>query len=262
MRCRPAAAVVCAAAIAAFALSATSAAADIVVTNQLTLAQGKTAQTVLFASADRVRMEAPGNVTLFRADQNVAYIVTPAQKKFLRLTPQGMRAAAAQMDMARVQLAAQLKSLPAEQRARLEKMMGKAMPGPGQAPHLEFRKTGASATYGKWNCEGVEQLSDGKPQAKLCVARLADLGLDESDLGALQRLAAFMQQAMPQSASAAATVDPKALEKTVGYPAFVIHSEAGSVTTTLQSVEKKPLAADLFEVPAGYTEEKSPLAPH
>ena len=50
------------------------------------------------------------------------------------------------------------------------------------------------------------------------------------------------------------------MEKVVGYAAYPIYTEIPAVEmqTTVKTVEKKPLAADLFEVPADYREEPMP----
>ena len=235
--------------------------AGTVITSKTQAPQGAGSKSVVYLEADRARIETGSTVTIFRADQNVAYVVDPAEKKFMRMTPDSMKKMAASMEAARAQMAEKMKSMPPEQRAKMEKMMAGTMPAPPQK--IEFRKAGGTATVGKWQCDKVEQLADGKPQAQLCVARLAALGLGKGDLGVLQRLATFMQQAAPQSAGATAATDPQALEKIVGYPAFAVHMEiaAANIKTTTQSVEQKTLPPDLFEVPAGFQEEAMPAPP-
>ena len=50
---------------------------------------------VEYIEADRLRIESPGEVTIFRADQNIAYMLVPADKKFMRMTPETMKLLAA-----------------------------------------------------------------------------------------------------------------------------------------------------------------------
>jgi hypothetical protein len=118
---------------------------------------------VEYIEADRLRIESPGEVTIFRADQNIAYMLVPADKKFMRMTPETMKLLAAAGDAA----FERLKSMPPEQRAQFEKMMTpetqaqveKMMAGEmPQAAKFEFRKAGGTASFGKWTCERVEML--------------------------------------------------------------------------------------------------------
>lgn len=251
-------------AILAFGLCAAAAApafAGTVITSEMSLPQAKNDKSVVYLDKDRVRVESPGTVTIYRGDQNTAYMVNPAEKKFVKMTPETMKKMAAQMEAMRAQMQEQMKSMPPAQRAQVEKMMAGSMPG--QPAKVEFRKAGGTASFGKWKCEKVDQVVNGAVQAQLCVAKLADLGLGDADLGVLQRFAAFMQQAAPQS-TGPGMMDPKAMEKAVGYPGFAIHMEIpqAKVQSTTQSVEQKTLAANLFEVPAGFKEETMPGPGH
>ena len=247
--------------IAAAAMATTPALAGTVITSTMTTPEAAGGKSVVYLEPDRVRVESQNDVTIFRADQNTVYVLHPADRKFMRITPQSMQQVAAAMAAARTQLAQRMKSMTPQQRAEVEKMM----PGgaAGHAPKFEFRKAGGTATFGKWPCERVEELADGRPQAQLCVAKLADLGLSNDDLAALRRFEDFMRKASPEAGSSAA-IDPQALQRVVGYEAFPVHSEipAAHVQTTTESVEKKPIAANLFEVPAGYSEQAMPTAPH
>ena len=154
--------------------------------------------------------------------------------------------------------------MPPEQRAQFERIMTpdglaqgeKIMTG--QTPKSEYRKSRGTASFGKWRCVRVEVVTDGKPRSTLCVVDISDLGLTEEDLCGLRRAAAFMGQ------MAGAVADPieglHAIEKVVGYAAYPVHVEIPAVEmqTTIKTVERKPLAADLFEVPADYQEESVP----
>ncbi len=246
--------VVCAflSAVPAFAFAGT------IVTSETSGPKEVAGKSVVYIDTDKVRIEAPNEVTIFRADQNVAYIVMPAKKQFIKLTPEKMKEVAAAMEKARAQMAEQLKSMPPAQRAEIEKMMPGGMSA--EAPKSSFRKAGGSGTVGKWSCERIEQLANGEPQAKLCVAKMAELGLSAEDLAPLTRLSSFMAQAAAPSAGATAATDPEALEKAVGYPAFAVQMEipGAGITTTTNLVEKKAVGADLFEIPAGYQEAAMP----
>ena len=156
------------------------------------------------------------------------------------------------------------KRMPPEQRAQFERIMTperlaqaeKMMVG--QAPKSEYRKASGTASFRNWRCEHVEVVKDGQPHAALCVADISELGLTEADLSGLRRAAAFMGQMA--GAGADPMEDLQAIEKVVGYAAYPVHVEIPAVEmqTTIETVEKKPLTADLFEVPVDYREEPMP----
>ncbi|HLY47397.1 MAG TPA: hypothetical protein VKQ73_17590 [Stellaceae bacterium] len=250
-------------ALAVLVAAAGPAVAGTVITSSMTMPQAAGGKSVVYLEPDRVRIESQNSVTIFRADQNTVYVLKPSEKTFIRVTPETMKQVAAAMSAARAQLAQQMKSMTPAERAKIEKMLPGAGAGAAQAPQFEFRKAGGTATFGKWSCERVEQLADGRPQAQLCVARLSDLGLGPDDLAALRRFEAFMRQAMPGTAAAGAAIDPQALRTVVGYEAYPVHSEipGAGVQTTTETVEKKAIPADLFELPAGYREQAMPAAP-
>lgn len=248
-------------ALAGVVAAAGPAVAGTVITSSMTLPQAAGGKSVVYLEPDRVRIESQNSVTIFRADQDAVYVLKPSDKTFIRVTPETMKQVAAAMSAARAQLAQQMKSMAPAERAKIEKMLPGA--GAAQTPQFEFRKAGGTASFGKWSCERVEQLADGRPQAQLCVARLSDLGLGPDDLAALRRFEAFMQQAAPGTAAGGAAIDPQALRNVVGYEAYPVHSEipGAGVKTTTETVEKQAIPAALFELPAGYREQAMPAAP-
>ena len=247
-------AIVLSTAVAAPALAGT------VITSEVSAPNVAGNSVVYYIEPDRVRMEYPGRIVIFRADRDAEYMLAPAEKKFRRLTPETMKqsaAAAAKMfellrSMPPEQRAQFEKRMPPEQRAQFERIMTpealeqveKMMTG--QAPKSEYRKASGTASFGKWRCERVEVMKDGQPHSTLCVANVSGLGLTDDDLGGLRRAAAFM------GPTAGAVADPmeglQTIEKVVGYAAYPVHVEipAPEMQTTLKTVEKKPLAADLF----------------
>jgi hypothetical protein len=223
---------------------------------------------VLYIEPDRLRVETSDYVSIFRADQDTAYLLKPADRKFVRLTSEQLK----QLADAPALLRETLKSMSPEQRARFDEHLKSLPPAQradveriiaGQAPKFEFRDTGATASFGKWRCEQIDKLEDGQPHESLCVVRASDLGLTEGDVGSLQRFNDFMGQGLPQELGAFSTMDRRAVVKLVGYAAHPVHTEipTAKMQITLENVEKKPLSPDLFEIPAGY-EEDSKLATH
>jgi len=149
----------------------------------------------------------------------------------------------------------------------MEKVMAGRMPGMGSgseaAPVISFQKNGAPRKVGKWDCQPYTLLSDGKPDADLCVAKLSDLGLTRDDLKPLMSLSEFMGKQMAgmgnQQAASMASMKFDALTKAVGYDAFPIENDykgmgdGQDLKTTVLSIEHKDLPAGIFDVPVGYT---------
>jgi hypothetical protein len=223
---------------------------------------------VLYLEPDRLCGEISNYVSIFRADQNTAYLLKPADRKFARITSEQLKQLAdvpallreglkSMSPEQRARFEERLNSLPAAQRAAVERMIA------GQAPKVELRDTGATATVGKWTCERIDKLEDGQPHESLCVMRASDLGLTEDDLSSLQRFNDFMGQGLPQGLGAFPTIDRRAIEKLVGYAAHPVHTEipAATIQMTLENVEKKPLSPDLFEIPPGYEEDSKVATP-
>ncbi len=257
-------AVVLSTAVAAPALAGT------VITSEVSAPNVAGNTVVYYIEPDRVRMEYPGHIVIFRADQDTEYMLAPAEKKFRRITQETMKQAAA----AAAKMFELLRSMPPEQRAQVEKRMppeqraqferimtperlAQAEMMAGQAPKSEYRKAGGSASFGNWRCERVEVVKDGQPHAALCVADISDLGLTEEDLGGLRRAAAFMGQMAGGRRSHGGSPGNSEGSRICGLPG-PRGIPAVEMQTTIETVEKKPLAADLFEVPADYREEPMP----
>ena len=106
-------AVVLSTAVAAPALAGT------VITSEVSAPNVAGNSVVYYIEPDRVRMEYPGHIVIFRADQDTEYMLAPAEKKFSRMTPETMKQSAAAI----AKMFELLKSMPPEQRAQVEKRM-------------------------------------------------------------------------------------------------------------------------------------------
>ena len=105
-------AVVLSTAVAAPALAGT------VITSEVSAPNVAGNSIVYYIEPDRVRMEYPGHIVIFRADQDTEYTLAPTEKKFRRMTPETMKQSAVAAKMFEL-----LRSMSPEQRAQLEKRM-------------------------------------------------------------------------------------------------------------------------------------------
>jgi len=239
----------------------------VVVTDQVGT-DGKPIAGKALLDADRLRLDTPEGALIFRADQRAAFMVNDAKRSFHKMTPQTMQQMRAGVDAALEQMRQQMQSLPPEQRKMIEERMGQAgMAGGGpRTSQITYRKTGANETFGKWRCDTVEQLIDGRRTGEFCMARLDALGLTPADVKPFSDLAAFMQEGMGNAMGPRGAFDFARLSDTVGYQGFPVHvsifnGQTKVQETTTRSVERTAVPGSTFEVPAGYQEEAMPMPP-
>src|SRR5467141_1309503 len=115
-------AVVLSTAVAAPALAGT------VITSEISAPNVAGNSVVYYIEPDRVRMEYPGHIVIFRADQDTEYMLAPAGKKFQRMTPETMKQSAAAI----AKMFELLKSMPPEQRAQFERIVPPREAGAGR----------------------------------------------------------------------------------------------------------------------------------
>ena len=88
----------------AFAISVAAgvpAVAGVVVKSEMTMPNAGHRTSVMYLDTDRLRMEGPHGVMIFRGDRDTAYMLTPAKKTFMRMTSDTLKETAAAADRAR-----------------------------------------------------------------------------------------------------------------------------------------------------------------
>jgi len=248
------------------ALIAGAHAATVITSTQIF--DGKPETQIMSLDGDRLSITSAHNHMLYRGDQGKVFIIDPQAHSYMEMSPESMSKMKARMDAAMAQMKERMAAMPEGQRKMMEKAMaGRGMPGMGAAPEaapvMSYQKAGAPRKVGKWDCQPYNVLSDGKPDADICVAKLSDIGLTRDDLKPLMSLSEFMGKQMAamgnQQAAAMASMKFEALTKAIGYDGFPVENDykgmgAGEdMKTTVQSIEHKDLPAGSFDVPAGYT---------
>jgi hypothetical protein len=156
----------------------------------------------------------------------------------------------------------QLKQMPPEQRAQMEKMMGNNMPGMGSGPKAVYvsKDTGRSDTVEGRKCRVWNLLKNGKLQEELCVVPFSSLPGKEDLQKAFRELAdAFegLASSMPGAGDAA-----KARNAINGYPVRTrSYDDAGkqrAMEEVMKSWTEESIPAATFNVPAGYRKEPMP----
>lgn len=235
------------------------------------VANGKDAGTSRIRSEGnslRIDIDAPpsgqgATFLVFDATKETLYVLRPEDRTYIELDKDFAATLSRQMDETRRMLQAQMKNMPPDQRAMMEKMMEN-----GSLPFqntketkkrkpLEVRNTGESDTVGGKPCTLFALSRDGEPKADVCVASWESVGLRPDDMQAFRKFGAF-QARMSESMSGAMpeTEQPFELfEQVDGFPLRTRRYENETVTaeTFYEELQQTEVSAESFEIPAGYT---------
>lgn len=220
------------------------------------------AVTTISAQDGNLRVDSPANngVMIFKDD--TIYTLNTKAKTYGALDRATLQKMAEQISPALKQMQEQLAKMPPEQRAQVEKMMGKSMAGMGEEKTQEFRKTARTDKISGYNCTYVEMLEDGVLQDELCVVPSGQLKGSSDLMAAAQKMQAMMDEMLK-------TLDSPWMKQMIqrqtmnysqlgGIPVFTRRYEDGKpvAETTLRSIRTDALPASTFEIPAGYTKQE------
>lgn len=222
-----------------------------------------TSSATVYLSATGFRYETEHTASIFRADLGTLYDITPARRRYTRITPDKLRQAAAEFDKSRHDWGGKLNAMSDEQRRQMEAAFGP--PAANSGSPLEFTTTEFTATFANWHCQMLHVMLEGVQHGAACVVPLAELDLNASDVQVLRRLTEFMQAGPRPTVGIASFWDLAAIEAAGGHPAFpvdtIIAEPNGWLEFTLRSVEKRSAPANAFDLPEGMSEEAMPPRP-
>ncbi len=205
----------------------------------------------LRASTDEGGLLLKGGVITFIDDK---------RKSYMEMDKAKMEAMAVKANAAMAQMQEQLKSMPPEQRAQMEKMMGGMMPGgAGKAPVFTSTDTGKSETVEGRKCRVWHLLKDGKIAEELCVVPFSSLPGKED----MQRSFKEMSEAFASFANAmpGAKEQAKVRMDINGYPVRsrpYVNGAPFGTESVLKNWTEANIPAATFSVPAGYKKKDLP----
>lgn len=184
-----------------FGLAAASSSAGVVLKGRMTdLDENKTSEMAMFVDAARLRVDTKAGevdasmILLFTGDDYQLILLDRKQNQYQVMD----RKTAAEMDQAvsaaMAKMEEQLRQLPPEQRAMVEKMMGKklgAAPKASQAPPVTYRAVGAGSAGGR-SCKKYEAYQGPEKIAELCAVPLDAVGLSAREMAVFEKFAAAM----------------------------------------------------------------------
>lgn len=221
---------------------------------------GKETVTVLRVQDGKLRVENndPQNQSVMIFKDDAMHAVDIRDKSYTVIDRAAVKQIADQINPALKQMEEQLKNMPPEQRAMVEKMMGKNMPNTQQGAPAEIVKTGKKGNFAGQACTYVEIKRAGALEQELCLAPPASLTGGQEMFAVAKRMSELMQE-MLSSINAPwlrQTINNQmeSYSKLDGYPVFGRYYVNGkpAIETTLKSMRAENVPAAQFEVPAGF----------
>jgi hypothetical protein len=184
-------------------LAVVSSPAGVVLKGRMTdLDDKKTSEMVMYVDASRLRVDTTAGdgdmsmIVLLAGDDYQLIMLNRKENQYQVMD----RKTAAQMDeavsAAMAQMEAQLKQLPPEQRAMVEKMMGKKLGGaaakPAQPPAMTYRAAGAGTAGGR-PCKKYEVFQGQEKVSELCAVPPAAVGLTAKEMALFDKVAEAME---------------------------------------------------------------------
>jgi hypothetical protein len=201
-------------------------------------------------------------VVIFDGTAQVLRMIDEEGKSYTEMSKAEAERVRAQMDSAMAQMQEQMKSLPPEQRARMEALMkGRGViPGAG-GPPTEYKKTGTDKV-GKWTCDKYEGTKNGEKVSEVCTVGPSALGFSAGDFDVTKQLAEFFSSMMPQVADGLFRIGPATPSPNsfAGLPVRFVSFRNGApgVVSEMTDASRQNFSDALFQVPAGYQKKEMP----
>ncbi len=212
---------------------------------------------LIHLEGDKARIDMgqnPANYVVYRGDKNAFWMIDTQKKTCTVMTEKDLDSMHAKMDAAMAKLREQMKSLPPERQKMMEEMMAKMSAGGAQAPRTTYKKIGDGGKVEAWSTEKFEGYRDSAKVSELWTAAPKSIGLRETDVKVVTDMAKFFRKfakGMPDlignKENGLEGVPVKSIGFKDGKPAW---------ESDLKSVKQETLAASLFEIPAGFAENK------
>jgi len=217
---------------------------------------------VVMVQDGKMRMSNAAHGTGMILKDSVMFVVDDKRKTYSEIDKATMQKAADQAGAMMKQMQERLKSMPPEQRAQMEKMLGANMPGAmgGKPDTYETRDTGKSETAEGRKCRVWNLLKNGVLHEELCVVPYSSLPGKEDFEKAFRELAEAAIAMAGNLPGASASIEAR--KAVNGFPVRVRYFDGagklrGNETVLTQWVEES-LPGSTFEIPAGYTKKELP----
>jgi hypothetical protein len=232
------------------------------------LSGGRSSTINTWAQGGMMRVETQPSQSAMIFKDDTIYAISHKDKTYISMDRESMKRMADQINPQLKMLQEQMKNMSPEQRAQMEKMLGRRIPGASgeTEPKQEIKRTSRNDKISGYSCTFVEVREDGVLTDELCVAPSNALKGSADLMASAKKMSAVMQEMM---ASMDAPWLKQMTEKQIqnfealgGIPVLSRHFVDGKPQneTTINNISSETLAATMFDIPAGYTK-KDMMAP-
>ena len=226
----------------------------------------------LYVKNQRILIKAAGGDNrvdiLFDETGQTMSIVDHAKRTYLPLNEQNVTELADRAEGLVSAVQEQVATLPPEQRAQLEQLLGNSMLGSvtkGENPAPEpktYVKTGLRQVH-TIKCQGIEVLKANAKIAELCVAHAAAIGIPDADFKTIKAFQVFGERLAARASKLAerfgARVPEFGTHKLDGLPVQLKdHSATGNMVMTVARVATETIADRAMQIPKDYTADRLP----
>jgi hypothetical protein len=207
---------------------------------------------------DRLRMQIGRRVMIYRPEKALIWILDDENKQYMELTEAQLKEVSRGMAKMMEQMQEQLKNMPPEQRAMMEKMMAGKVPAAGQkeVSPIEYRKTGQKQTINGFDCTSYDGIRDGRREMELWITDWSNIDAKASDFKVLEELAALFKG---MTGPMAKTFDIGLAQKYEGEDAvpgvpirMVVTLDDGESFNEIKKISREEIPPGQFDVPDGY----------
>jgi hypothetical protein len=257
----------------AVALAATCNAGLLIVEKTVKLGErGTNGTSRISAGQENLKVESTGEngaqVMLYKGSEETLYIADLKKGSYMKLSKQQleqmMNQVGDQMAQMKAMMEEQLKNVPPEQRAMVEKMMmGKMGNMGGSEPEkIVYRKVSSGETIGKWKCDKYEQFQGEKKLADVWTTDSNALGMSLDDFSVFKELADMLTGLTSKIGSAFPQIGPAIVVEGqyTGLPVQRISYDNGKPFQRheVEEVAQMDFDSSIFALPDGLREEKMP----
>ncbi len=214
----------------------------------------------VYVDKDRIRVDSQGtkidNTFIYRRDKEVFWTIDNKEKTYMEITRADMLGMKKKMDEAMNKMKEQMKNMPPDERAMMEKMMKGQMPFRPEEPI--YKKRASGIIVNKWNCDKYEGYMDGKKAEEIWTTDWEKLGLKREDLEVMEGLGGFFGEFSREQHTFYKVGSQE--RGYAGIPIRTITYSNGKIMdkTELKEIRKQNFASSLFNLPKGFKKNEYP----
>jgi hypothetical protein len=233
--------------------------------------RGSASEATIYADGDRARIENPEREAqmtsvIIDATGKKMTLIDDRAKTYVEVTEEDLKRIRGQMAGMRAQLQERMKTMPPEQRKKMEEAMSQMGAGGGAGAGGEpakppthtwkFEALGQKKTVNGIACQMYKVIRDGKPHEEDCISPWSAGLVKKSDFEGLRKFGEEMASGMGVSGAKHSNQIFEGIDRYPGVPITrVTLNDDGSrgEEEQIKSIKRDAIPASRFATPAGYT---------